>query len=562
MDWGEFMDFLNVTIGRMTDEIARRYPGNDALVYPDRGLRLTYRQFREELRRLCRGLMALGVKKGDHVAIWATNYPEWVLLQFATARMGAVLITVNTAYRPFELEYLLKQSDTGTLIMTDGFKDVSYPDTFYEVCPEAKKSRPGALHSAKFPFLRNVVSIGKNRYPGMFGWDEMIEMGEGVPVDALDALEESCTPDEVICIMYTSGTTGFPKGVMLTHRNLVMNGYSIGECMKFTEKDRLCIPVPFFHCFGCVLATMACVTHGSTMVPVEHFNPQWVLEAVTKEKCTALHGVPTMFIAELEHLESVPTGTYDLSHLRTGIMAGSPCPIEVMKTVVEKMNMKEITIAYGLTEASPVITQTRVDDSLERRVSTVGRVLPGVEAKIVDPETRKELPIGSQGELATRGYHIMKGYYKKQEATEEVIDADGWLYTGDLSVVDGDGYYKITGRAKDMIIRGGENIYPREIEEYLYTHPHVLDVQVVGVPSVKYGEEVCACVRLRPGTKATAEEIIDFCKGKIARFKVPKYVTFVDDYPKTASGKIQKYKMREALTIELGLEDAAKTPTA
>ena len=556
------MDYMNVTIGRMTDEIARRHPDRDALVYVDRDLRLSYRQFRDACRDVCRGLMAIGVRKGDHVAVWATNYPEWVLLQFAAARIGAVLITVNTAYRPFELEYLLRQSDTGTLFLTDGFKDVGYPDTLYEVCPELKKAHPGGLRSGKFPCLRNVVHIGPGKLPGMFQWEEMMGMGQEIPPTVLSDLEAACDPDDVICIMYTSGTTGFPKGVMLTHRNLVMNGYSIGECMKLTEADRLCIPVPFFHCFGCVLGTMACVTHGSAMVPVEHFNPPGVLEAVTKEKCTALHGVPTMFISELEHLASVAPGTYDLSSLRTGIMAGSPCPIEVMKAVIERMNLKEITIAYGLTEASPVITQTRVDDSLERRVGTVGRVLPGVEAKIVDPETRAALPPGTQGELATRGYHVMKGYYKNIEATGEVVDDAGWLYTGDLSVVDGGGYFKITGRAKDMIIRGGENIYPREIEEYLYTHPHVLDVQVVGVPSAKYGEEVAACVRLRPGTTGTAEEIVDFCKGKIARYKVPRYVAFVDDYPKTASGKIQKYKLRESLTIELGLEEVARTPTA
>ncbi|HEY5996323.1 MAG TPA: AMP-binding protein [Candidatus Deferrimicrobiaceae bacterium] len=552
------MDFLNVTTGRMVDEIARQYPENDALVYVDRGLRLTYRQFREQCRALCRGLMSMGVKKGDHVAIWATNYPEWVLLQFAAARMGAVLITVNTAYRPFELEYLLKQSDAGTLILIDGFKDANYPDTLYEVCPELKKAHPGALRSEKFPHLRNVVYIGQEKMPGMLNWDEMMAMGENIPMAALLELERSCDPGDVIAILYTSGTTGFPKGVMLTHRNLVMNGYCIGEGMKFTEKDRLCIPVPFFHCFGCVLGTMASVTHGATMVPVQHFNPQAVLESITKEKCTAVHGVPTMFIAELELLEKSAPGTYDLSSLRTGIMAGSLCPTEIMKAVMEKMNMTEITNVYGQTESSPGITQTHVDDTFQQRVSTVGRVFPGVEAKIVDPETRKELPVGTPGELATRGYHIMKGYYKNPEATDEVIDKDGWLYTGDLAVVDKDGFFTITGRAKDMIIRGGENIYPREVEEYLYTHPHVLDVQVVGVPSVKYGEEVCACVRLRDGVKATEQELVDFCKGKIANFKVPKYVAFVDDFPKTASGKIQKYKLREEMTRKFGLEGIAQ----
>ncbi len=556
------MDCVNVTVGRMTDEIARRHPDSDALVYADRNFRISYREFRDRCRDICRGLMAIGVRKGDHVAVWATNYPEWVLLQFATARMGAVLVTVNTAYRPFELEYLLRQSDTGSLVLIDGFKDVGYPDTLYEICPELKTARPGRLRSEKFPFLRNVVHIGPGKLPGMFQWEEMMEMGRAIPPTALSDLEASCEPDDVICLMYTSGTTGFPKGVMLTHRNLVMNGYSIGECMKLTEADRLCIPVPFFHCFGCVLGTMACVTHGTAMVPLEHFNPIGVLEAVTKERCTGLHGVPTMFIAELEHLASVPPGTYDLSSLRTGIMAGSPCPVEVMKSVMGRMNLREITIAYGLTESSPVVTQTRVDDSLERRVGTVGRVLPGVEAKIVHPETRAALPPGAQGELATRGYHVMKGYYRNVEATSEVVDRDGWLYTGDLAQVDDDGYYRITGRSKDMIIRGGENIYPREIEEFLYNHPHVLDVQVVGVPSAKYGEEVAACVRLRPGATGTAEEIIGFCKGKIARYKVPRYVAFVDDYPKTASGKIQKYKLREWLTAELGLEEVARIQTA
>ncbi|MCL2102748.1 MAG: AMP-binding protein [Syntrophorhabdaceae bacterium] len=555
------MNFKKITIGKLVDEIAAQNAENDAMVYVSRNLRLNYRQFREECRKVARGLMSLGIRKGDHIGIWATNVPEWLILQFASARIGAVLITINTQYRPFELEYILRQSDTKLLILSDGFKDVSYPGTLFEVCIEVREAVGGRIRSEKFPRLRNVVYIGEKHYSWMMNWEEMKAKAEETSIRALDDEEASCDPEDVICIMYTSGTTGFPKGAMLRHRNIVANGANIGDCMNLSPVDRMCIPVPFFHCFGCVLGTMACVTHGSTMVPVESFSAQTVLETITKERCTAVHGVPTMFIAELEELEK-NQGKYDLSHMRTGIMAGSPCPIEVMRAVIDNMNMEEITITYGLTEASPGITMTRTDDPIELRVATVGRPMPDTEVKIVDVETRKELPDEAQGELATRGYHVMKGYYKMPEATDGVIDPEGWLYTGDLAVRNELGYYKITGRAKDMIIRGGENIYPKEIEEFLYTHPKVLDVQVVGVPSKKYGEEVTACIRLRPGMEATPEEIIEYCKGKIARYKIPRFVIFLDVFPSTASGKIQKYKLREAMTKKLGLTDLESIKTA
>jgi fatty-acyl-CoA synthase len=555
------MDFKNITIGRLVDEMALRHPETDAMVYVDRGLRLSYREFREECRKVARGLLSQGIRKGDHVGVWATNCPEWLILQFATARIGAVMITINTQYRPFELEYILRQSDVKMLVLSDGFKDISYPGTLYEICPEVRDASGGRFHSEKFPHLRTVVHIGGKRFPWMLNWEEMKGMAGKTSLQELEREEASCEPEDVIVIMYTSGTTGFPKGAMLRHRNLVANAANIADCMNLTPLDRMCIPVPFFHCFGCVLGTLACVTRGSTMVPVETFTPAAVLDAVSKERCTALHGVPTMFIAELDELAKDPS-RYDLSSMRTGIMAGSPCPIEVMRAVMDRMYAREITITYGLTEASPGITMTRVGDPIELRVTTVGRPMPETEVKIVDPETRRELPTGTQGELATRGYHVMKGYYKMPEATEQVIDADGWLYTGDLAVRNELGYCKITGRAKDMIIRGGENIYPREIEEFLYTHSKVLDVQVVGVPSAKYGEEVTACIRLRPGVEATGEEIIGYCKGKIARYKIPRYIVFMDDFPSTASGKIQKYKLQEAMTRTLGLTDLKSIPTA
>lgn len=547
---------LTHTIGSLLDDIARRYPDNEALVYPDLDLRYSYEQFNTTCRQVAKGMLKLGIKKGDHVSIWAPNVPEWVILQFATAKIGVVLVTVNTAYKSAELEYILEQSDSTTLFMVKSWKNTDYVATLRTVVPELASSAPGALSCPKLPFLKNVIFIGEGTPDGMLNFDRIAELGNQVSDAELEAVEASVDCNDTINMQYTSGTTGFPKGVMLTSLNLVNNGFQIGECMKFTEKDRLCIPVPFFHCFGSVLAVMAAVTHGTTMVPVEIFDPLKVLQTVEKEHCTALHGVPTMFIAELEYPEF---SKFDLSTLRTGIMAGSVCPIEVMKRVVKDMHMTDITIVFGQTESSPGITQSRTDDPVELRVATVGRALPGAEVKIVDIETGATLPPGKQGELCARGYMVMKGYYKMPEETAKVIDSDGWLHTGDLAIMDENGYCKITGRIKQMIIRGGENIYPIEIEEFLYTHPKVSDIQVYGVPDKKYGEQVMAAVILKKGMEMTEEEVRDFCRGKIANYKIPKYVKFVDSYPMTASGKIQKFRMREMAIKELQLEDVGAT---
>jgi fatty-acyl-CoA synthase len=535
-------NLLNTTIGKLLEDKAVIHPNHDAVVYSDRGLRMTYSEFDLYCRKTAKGLMKLGISKGDHIAIWASNTPEWLTSQFATGKMGGVLVTVNTNYRTAELEYLLKQSDSTTIILMNQFKDASYIDMLYEIVPELKTSLPGQLKSEKLPFLKNVIVLGNHSYPGTYNWEDIILMGEKMSDGELDQRMNSLKPDDVINMQYTSGTTGFPKGVMLTHSNIVNNGFNIANCMKLTKEDRLCIPVPFFHCFGCVLGTMACVSVGATMVPVQEFHPRKVLQTVQDEKCTGLHGVPTMFIAELNDPEF---SSFDLSSLRTGIMAGSNCPKEVMKAVMEKMGANEITIAYGQTEASPVITQTRTDDPIDIRVETVGRALPNVEVKIVEPGTNIEVPYGVQGELCTRGYHVMKGYYKNAEATLEAIDEEGWLHTGDLAVMNESGYCSITGRLKDMIIRGGENIYPREIEEFLYLHPKVLDVQVVGIPDAVYGEEVMAWIILKEGQDATSEEIKEFCMGKISKHKIPRYIEFTSSYPMTASGKIQKFRLKE-----------------
>ncbi|MCX7570844.1 AMP-binding protein [Tumebacillus sp. DT12] len=550
---------LHVTVGQLLDNITARYPEGEAVVYRDRGLRLTYREFNQVCAQAAKGFMKLGIDRGENVAIWATNHPEWLISQFATGKMGGVLVTVNTNYRTAELEYLLRQSDSTTLILMEAFKGASYIEMLYEIVPELRDAEPGKLQCERLPHLKNIIVLGETRYPGMFNWSDLMAMGADVSDAELTTRQDSLDPDDVINMQYTSGTTGFPKGVMLTHNNIINNGRNIAACMDLTDVDRLCIPVPFFHCFGCVLGVMACVTVGATMVPIVFFNPQEVLETVEAEKCTGLHGVPTMFIAELNHPEF---DKYDLSSLRTGIMAGSPCPIEVMKAVVEWMGAKEITIAYGQTESSPVITQTRTQDPIELRVASVGRALPNVEVKIVEPGTSIEVPVGEQGELCTRGYHVMKGYYKNPGATEAAIDEDGWLHTGDLATMDENGYCKITGRLKDMIIRGGENIYPREVEEFLYTHPSVLDVQVVGVPDLKFGEEVAAYVILKEGQSLTADELREYCTGKISRFKIPRYFEFVDAYPMTASGKIQKFKLREQAIESLGLKQAAEIETA
>lgn len=548
-----------ITIGDLLDETTSRYPDKEALVYLERGLSYSFSQFQDICNQAARGFMSLGIQKGEHIAIWATNVPEWVISQFATAKMGGVLVTVNTSYRTHELEYLLRQSESTTLLLIDSYRDASYLQMIREICPELAEAEPGQLRSARLPHLKNVIYIGEERQPGMFLWSDLLERAALVSEEERIARQRTLLPDEVINMQYTSGTTGFPKGVMLSHRNIVNNAIKVAQCQRLGVQDKVCIPVPFFHCFGCVMGTLACVATGATMVPVIAFDPGTVLEVVEKVRCTALYGVPTMFIAELNH----PTfAERDLRSLRTGIMAGSLCPIEVMKNVVHKMGIRDITIAYGQTESSPVITQTVPEDSIERKVTTVGRVHEGVEAKIIDPVTGETLPPGVQGELCTRGYLVMKGYYNMPEQTAKAIDGEGWLHTGDLATVDEEGYFQITGRLKDMIIRGGENIYPREIEEFLYTHPKILDVQIVGVPDPKYGEQVLACIRVKPGETLTEEEVLGYCAGKIAHFKIPKYIQFVKEYPMTASGKIQKFKLREHAIRAFGLQGTDGSETA
>lgn len=535
-------DLLFKTIGQLLEDNAQNVPMTEAICYTDRDYRLTYAQLNAQCDDVAKGLMALGIEKGQHIAVWTTNTPEWVDVLFASGKIGSPIVTVNTNYRLAELEYLLKQSDATTLILMDHYRDHCYMDTLYELCPELATSEPGNLQSAKLPTLKNVIVLGDKQFDGVFNWSDVVAAAHQVTDEQLEARKKTVHYDDVINIQYTSGTTGFPKGVMLTHFNLVNNAANIAECMQLTNEDRLCIPVPFFHCFGVVIGILAIVNASGTMIPVQEFHPETVLRAVEKERCTALHGVPTMFISEL----NLPNfEQFDLSTLRTGVMAGSNCPVEVMKAVIQKMGMTDITICYGQTESSPVITQTRVDDAFHLKVETVGRALPNVEVKIVEPGTNVELPPNTPGELCTRGYHVMKGYYNNTEATNDAIDEDHWLHTGDLAVMDEQGYVKITGRLKDMMIRGGENIYPREIEEFLYTNPKILDVQVVGVPDAVYGEEVGAWIILRDGESATEEEIRAFCHNKISRHKIPKYMFFVDSYPMTASGKIQKFKLRE-----------------
>src|SRR5918999_2573308 len=541
-------DIEGLTVGGVLDLVAESRPEDDALVYIDRSLRYSYAEFKEEVERCARALMALGLEKGDHVAVWGQNVPEWVTLQFATGKTGTVLVTINPAYKSEELRYVLEQSDAAALFLTEGVKGADFVEILQDAVPDLADAGDGDLSVEGLPYLKRVVLIGEDAEdsPGIIGYEEFIEGADEVSEDELREWQDSLDAEEVINMQYTSGTTGFPKGVQLTHTNIVKNAFYIGECMKLGPEDRVCIPVPFFHCFGCVLGTLNTVTHEGTMVPVEQFDAEKVLQAVHEDRCTALLGVPTMFIAELEHPEYEK---YDTSSLRTGIMAGSPCPEEVMKQVVNDMGAEEITIAYGQTESSPVITQTRTEDPIERRVSTVGRNLPDVEVKIVDPETGEEVESGEPGELCTRGYHVMKGYYKMPDKTEETIDEDGWLHTEDLATMDEDGYVKITGRTKDMIIRGGENIYPREIEEFLYGHPEISDVQVYGVPDEKYGEQVAAAIILKSDGSLTEEDVKEHCRENIARHKVPRYVDFVEEYPMTASGKIQKFKLREA-TVE------------
>ena len=531
------------TIGNIVDILAENFGENTGLEYHSLNIKYTFKQLREKFDAVAKGLMALGLAQGDKVALWANNLPEWVYTQFGSARMGAVLVTVNTNYRSNELEYLLQQSDATTIILTGGVREpYEFLKVLNTVCPAIAESEPGRLSCSKLPFLKNIVYLGQEKIAGMYNWDDILEMGKSISDRDLSERLDSLSPDDVINMQYTSGTTGFPKGVMLSHTNLIGNAMSMAACMQLTPADAMCIPVPFFHCFGCVIGTMCCMVSGTAMAPVVSFSAVQVLKTVQASHCNAILGVPTMFIAEFEEMDK---NSYDTSSLRTGVMAGSTCPVEVMKRVISDMGAAEITIVYGQTEASPGITQTRVHDSLELKTTTVGKALPNVEVKIVDPLIGTEMPLGEQGELCTRGYHVMKGYYKMPEATAKAVDKENWLHTGDLAIMDENGYCRITGRIKDMIIRGGENIYPREIEEFLYTHPKIKDVQVVGVPSEKYGEEVAAFIQLKAKETATDKEISAFCKDRISFHKIPKFIFFVEEYPTTASGKIQKFKLRE-----------------
>jgi fatty-acyl-CoA synthase len=546
----------SLTLGQILDRTVAAHGDRDALVYVDRDFRLSYNAFAGVVDQLAKGLMALGVKKGEKVAVWATNIPYWVALQFATAKIGAVLLTVNTNYRSAELAYLLEQSDTETLFIIDGYQDTDFIQTVYHLVPELKIQERGRLTSQRFPHLRRVCFLGQEKHRGIYSLPEIMALAPLVTDSQYTSRQADLDVHDVVNMQYTSGTTGFPKGVMLTHHNIGNNGWWIGENQRFTEQDRLCLPVPLFHCFGCVLGVLAAVSHGAAMVILETFDPVQVMASVEQERCTALYGVPTMFIAVLEHRLF---DKFDFSSLRTGIMAGSPCPVQVMRQVMDRMHMKEITICYGLTENSPVMTQTLPDDDLSRRTETVGRAMPQIEIKIVDPETGMPVPAGQQGEVCCRGYSVMKGYYKMPEATAMAIDDDGWLHSGDLGVLDEDGYLAITGRHKDMIIRGGENIYPREIEEFLFGMDGIMDVQVVGVPSQKYGETVGAFIILKVDAEITESDVKDFCRGQIARYKIPKHVAFVDSFPLTASGKVQKYKLQER-SMELFSDPAPVTP--
>jgi fatty-acyl-CoA synthase len=535
---------LGVTIGDFFDRIVERYPDRQALVSRHQGLRYTYRELQAEVDRAARALMSLEVAKGDRVGIWAPNCAEWTITQLATSKIGAILVNINPSYRRQELDYALNQSGTSVLVMAPGFKKSDYTAMVEEL-------KPG---------LREIIRLSDQPVAGMRAWRDFLARAEAVSPTELEARQRQQEFDDPINIQYTSGTTGFPKGATLSHHNILNNGYFVAELMRFSERDRLVIPVPLYHCFGMVMGNLGCITHGATMIyPSEAFDPLEVFRAVEEEKATALYGVPTMFIAELSHPDFA---RYDLRSLRTGIMAGSPCPVEVMKKVIELMHMREVEICYGMTETSPVSFQTRPDAPLDKRVGTVGQVHPHVEVKIVDPGSGQVKPLGEPGELLTRGYSVMLGYWNNPEATEAAIDSARWMHTGDLAVMDAEGYVNIVGRIKDMIIRGGENVYPREIEEFLYSHPQILDAQVIGVPDSKFGEEVMAWVKLREGASLSAEELREFCRARIAHYKVPRYFKFVDSFPMTVTGKVQKYLMREQAIRELGLSGAASIQTA
>lgn len=529
----------NLTLGQMLDQTVAMFPDSDAIIYVDRDFRLTYKQFSVLVDEMAKGLMGMGIQKSEKVAIWATNIPLWVIFQFATAKIGAILLTVNTSYKSTEIEYLLIQSETENFFLIDGYQDTNYVNTVYEIIPELKIQKKGSLVSEKFSHLKRVGFLGQEKYQGMYSIPEIKDLSVTITDEAYLDRQKELNPHDVINMQYTSGTTGFPKGVMLTHYNIVNNGFFIGKNQNLSENDRICIPVPLFHCFGCVLGVLAAVNHGTCMVILESFDPLLVMKAVEQEQCTALYGVPTMFIAILDH---PMFSKFNFSSLRTGIMAGSNCHVRVMENVIEKMNMTDITICYGLTEASPVMTYTRIGDDLRLRVETVGRALPYIEVKVIDP-IGKTVASGVQGEICCKGYNIMKGYYNNPEATEETIDNDGWLHSGDLGIMDDQGNLSITGRQKDMIIRGGENIYPREVEEFLYKMSEIKDVQVAAVPSRKYGEEVGVFIVLKENENIEENDVINFCKGKIARYKIPRYVHFMDTYPVTASGKIKKFEL-------------------
>ena len=530
------------TLGQVLDHTVERFPDNEALVYPDRNYRQTWSEFGALVDDFAKGLMALGVQKGEKVAVWATNVPYWVALQFATAKIGAVLITVNTNYREHELRYLLTHSECENIFLIDSVRDHDYLDTLYRIAPELRLQSRDRLVCKSLPHLKRVCFLGAEKHRGMYSVPEILSLSVMVDDEEYAARQAQLQPWDVINMQYTSGTTGFPRGVMLTHVGVGLNGYWIGRHQNFSPNDRVCLPVPLFHCFGCVLGVSAAVNHGATMVILESFNALKVLAALDSERCTAVYGVPTMFLAELEH---PMFKRFDLSNMRTGIMAGSVCPEPLMRRVVEDMNMKEITICYGLTEASPVMTQSDIHDPLPLRCETVGCAMPGIEVRVGDPDTCEELPRGEVGEILCRGYNVMKGYYNMPDDTAKAISPEGWLHSGDLGVMDENGYLRVTGRIKDMIIRGGENIYPREVEEFLMGMPGILDVQVVAVPSRKYGEEVAAFIIPRPGVEILPEDVRDFCRGKVSWYKIPKYIKTITGFPLTASGKIQKFKLRE-----------------
>jgi len=550
---------IEQTFSQVLDRMVEEFPDQLAFKYTTLDYTRTYSEFRDDVDTFARSLLSMGVRPGSHVAVWATNLPQWYIAFWATTKIGAVLVTMNTAYKIHEAEYLLRQSDTHTLVMIEGYRDSNYKEIIAELCPELASTEPGKpLHSHRLPFLRNVITVGFSM-PGAMTWEAAVARSTTVPVEEVYRMAATVDVHDVCNMQYTSGTTGFPKGVMLTHYNIVNDGKCIGDRMDLSTADRMMVQVPMFHCFGMVLAMTATMTHGGTLLPIPYFSPKPSLACIHHERITAFHGVPTMFIALLEHEDFEKT---DFSYMRTGIMAGSPCPISVMQDVVNKMHMSEITIVYGQTEASPGCTMSSTDDPLEVRVATVGRALPEIECKIVDPETNEEVPVGVTGEFVARGYNIMKGYYKMPKATAAAIDKDGWLHTGDLAAKTPEGNYRITGRLKDMIIRGGENIYPKEIEEFIYTHPKVKDVQVIGVPDEQYGEEIMACIILKENEEMTVDEMKKYILDHMARHKVPKYIDFVTDFPMNAAGKIQKFKMREEAVKKLGLQKAASIVTA